>query len=61
MVLLRFFIFTKFKNQFQKLKNGDYQIKFIRKQASSVIVGARNIQFPQNADWIGETYNCRGF
>ena len=34
------FIFTKFINQFRKLKSRDSQIKFIRKQASSVIVGA---------------------
>jgi hypothetical protein len=31
------FIFTKFINQFRKLKSGDSQIKFM---ASSVIVGA---------------------
>jgi hypothetical protein len=34
------FIFTKFTNQFRKLKSGDSQMKFITKQASSVIVGA---------------------
>jgi hypothetical protein len=28
------------QNQFQKLKNGDYQTKFIKKQASLVIVRA---------------------
>jgi hypothetical protein len=34
------FHFHQIQNQFQKLKNGDYQMKFIRKQASSVIVRA---------------------
>ena len=33
------FIFTKFTYQFRNLKIGDSQMKFIRKQASSVIVG----------------------
>ena len=34
------FQFHEIQNQFQKLKNGDYQTKFIKKQASSEIVGA---------------------
>jgi len=34
------FIFTKFTYQFRNLKNGDSLMKFIRKQAIAVIVGA---------------------
>jgi len=40
LALLRLFIFTKFTNHFRKLKSGDSQMKFIRKQAIAVIVGA---------------------
>jgi hypothetical protein len=34
------FIFTKFTYQFRKLKSGDSRVKFIRKPAIAVLVGA---------------------
>ena len=48
------FHFHEIQNQFQKLKNGDYQMKFIRKQASSVIVRAGTLIYTGPFLWIGQ-------